>query len=217
VLAARRVHRIFRVGGRETLALQDVSVEVDRGELVALVGPSGSGKSTLIACLAGLDRPDGGTVHLDGQSLTAASEPERARLRARHLGILQQADNLLEHLTVLGNIVLVQRLAGAAVRPDPADLLADVGLEGRGTAYPSRLSGGETARAALAVALANDPPVLLADEPTGELDTAAEGHVLTLLRGCAARGTAVLIASHSPAIAAAADRRIGLIDGRVAP
>ncbi len=215
VLAAQSVHRFFRAGGQETLALQGVSLRLEPGELVVVVGPSGSGKSTLIACLAGLDEPDGGSVHVAGHQLTHRSEPERARLRARHIGVLLQSANLIEHLTVSQNVALVQHLGGDAPRADPAGLLAALGMSPRAGAYPAELSGGETARAGLAVALANDPPVLLADEPTGELDSTTEAQVLELLARITARGVAVLVASHSPAVAAAADRRITLADGRV--
>ncbi|WP_433038350.1 ABC transporter ATP-binding protein [Actinomycetospora sp. CA-053990] len=215
VLTGRDIHRFFRVGGHETLALRGLSITVRRGEMVALVGPSGSGKSTLISCLAGLDRPDGGEIHLAGHRVTGVSETERCRLRARHLGVLRQSDNLVEHLSVAGNIAVAQALGDRPVRPEPHALLGDVGLASRAEARPSRLSGGEAARAALAVALANDPPVLVADEPTGELDGETEAQVLALLRDTVARGVGVLVASHSPAVAAAADRRVHLVDGAV--
>lgn len=215
VLEARSLHRFFRVGGQETLALQGVSLQVEPGEMVAVVGPSGSGKSTLIACLAGLDEPDGGSVHVAGHQLSHRSEPERARLRARHIGVLLQSANFIEHLTVAQNVALVQALAGRPAGTDPAALLATLEVSERGGAYPSRLSGGEAARAALAVAVANDPPILLADEPTGELDSTTEATVLALLARITAGGVAVVVASHSPAVAAAAGRRITLTDGQL--
>lgn len=216
VLEAQSVHRFFRAGEQETLALQGVSLQVQPGELVVVVGPSGSGKSTLIACLAGLDEPDGGSVRVAGFQLTGRGEQDRARLRARHVGVLLQSANLIEHLTVTQNVALVQHLGDDdTARDDPGVLLAELGMSSRADAYPDQLSGGETARAGLAVALANDPPVLLADEPTGELDSATEAQVLDLLARITGRGVAVLVASHSPAVAAAADRRITLSDGRV--
>jgi putative ABC transport system ATP-binding protein len=214
-LDASSLYRFFHAGEEETLALQGVSLTVGRGELVAVVGPSGSGKSTLLACLAGLDEPDGGRVLIEGERLSRRPEPERAALRARRVGVLFQSGNLLDHLTVAENVVLAQRVAG---RPNPgraAGLLEALGLARRAHARPAELSGGETARAGLAVALANDPAVVLADEPTGELDSASEARVLDLLWAHAAAGGAVVVATHSPAVAAAAARTLHLRDGRV--
>jgi len=214
-LDASSLYRFFHAGEEETLALQGVSLTVGRGELVAVVGPSGSGKSTLLACLAGLDEPDGGRVLIEGERLSRRPEPERAALRARRVGVLFQSGNLLDHLTVAENVVLAQQVAG---RPNPgraAGLLEALGLVRRAHARPAELSGGETARAGLAVALANDPAVVLADEPTGELDSASEARVLDLLWAHAAAGGAVVVATHSPAVAAAASRTLHLQDGRV--
>jgi putative ABC transport system ATP-binding protein len=214
-LDASSLYRFFHAGEEETLALQGVSLTVGRGELVAVVGPSGSGKSTLLACLAGLDEPDGGCVLIEGERLSRRPEPERAALRARRVGVLFQSGNLLDHLTVAENVVLAQQVAG---RPNPgraAGLLEALGLARRAHARPAELSGGETARAGLAVALANDPAVVLADEPTGELDSASEARVLDLLWAHAAAGGAVVVATHSPAVAAAASRTLHLQDGRV--
>jgi putative ABC transport system ATP-binding protein len=217
VIEARALHRFYRTGAQETLALRGVSLSVDRGELVAVLGPSGSGKSTLVACLAGLDEPDGGTVEIAGRAMSHQSEQVRTRIRAAAIGMVFQSANLIEHLTVVQNVALVQSLAAAWRRADRVALLDSLGLAHRADAYPSRLSGGEASRAALAVALANQPAVLLADEPTGELDSSAEAEVLTLLRDAAGRGSAVLVASHSPAVAEAADRCITLVDGQVQP
>lgn len=215
VLEARSLYRFFRAGEEETLALRGVSLTVRPGELVAVVGPSGSGKSTLLACLAGVDEPDGGAVRVGGERISHRPERMRARLRADRIGVLYQDRNLLGHLTIEQNIRLAQRIVGGPVCLHPLVLLASLGIGERGAAYPNQLSGGELARAGLAVALANDPIVLLADEPTGELDTATEADVLAVLRGRAAAGTAILIASHSPAVAAIADRIIVLADGQV--
>ena len=214
-LEANSLYRFFRAGDEETLALRGVSLHVAAGEIVAVAGPSGSGKSTLLSLLAGLDEPDGGTVYVHGQRLSHQSEANRARLRARMIGVLFQSGNLLPHLTVTGNIELAQRLADNAARPHIPDLLAGLGMTARAAAYPGELSGGELARAGLAVALANNPAVLLADEPTGELDAHTETQVLDLLRARTEHGVAILVASHSPAVAAAADRVITLSDGRV--
>ena len=216
-LEADSLFRFFHAGDEETLALQGVSLRVAAGQIVAVTGPSGSGKSTLLACLAGLDEPDGGTVRIDGERLSRRSEEARARMRAHSIGMLFQHANLVGHLSVSGNVALTRRLAGARAGEDPIDtLLERCGLAARADALPRQLSGGELARAGLAVALANDPAVLLADEPTGELDSATAGRVLDLLRGRAAAGGAVLLVTHSPEVAAVADREIRLRDGLVA-
>ncbi|HTC80706.1 MAG TPA: ABC transporter ATP-binding protein [Acidimicrobiia bacterium] len=215
VLEARELYRFYHAGGEETLALRGVSLTVDAGEIVAVVGPSGSGKSTLLACLAGLDEPNGGSVLVGGEVMTRRPEPERAGLRARRIGMLFQSANLLETLTVGGNVTLAMRLTGTPEAGRRAALLADLGLSARIGAYPAELSGGEAARAGLAVALANDPVLILADEPTGEVDGPAEATVLSLLRTRTQAGAAVVIVTHSPAVAAAADRTVALLDGGV--
>jgi putative ABC transport system ATP-binding protein len=214
-LQARTLYRFFRAGEEETLALRGVSLTLEPGELVAVAGPSGSGKSTLLSCLAGIDEPDGGAVLVAGQRISHRPEPIRARLRARHIGLLFQSANLFEHLTVRQNVGLAQRLAGRRGGTGIGPLLDSVGLAKRAHAYPGELSGGESVRAGLALALANDPAVLLADEPTGELDSVTETQILDLLLSRAREGMAILVASHSPAVSAAADRVIGLSDGEV--
>jgi putative ABC transport system ATP-binding protein len=207
------LHRFFRIGDDETLALQGVTFTVDAGELVAVAGPSGSGKSTLLGCLAGIDEPDGGLVTIDGERMSGRPEPARAKLRARRIGFVAQSGNLIDHLTVHANVALAQRCTRRPPAIDASDVVRSVGLDARAGALPRTLSGGEAARAALAVALANEPAVLLADEPTGELDGAAEEAVLALLAAAADRGVAVVVASHSAAVAAAAERVLCLRDG----
>jgi putative ABC transport system ATP-binding protein len=219
VLTAHELYRFYHMGDEETAALRGVSLAVHGGEMIALVGPSGSGKSTLMACLAGVDEPDGGHVVVAGARLTRRPESLRAALRARHIGVLLQSGNLIEHLTVAGNIALAQSLAGSregSYRDKPAELLAGVGLAGRAGARPSTLSGGEAARAGLAVALANDPEILLADEPTAEVDGANEERVLELLRHRVEAGRAVVVATHSSRVAAGSDRVVRIVDGRIA-
>ena len=222
VLRARELYRFYRAGDEETLALRGVSLAVPGGKLVTVAGPSGSGKSTLLACLAGLDEPDGGSVYIRETRISHRPEHERSALRARHIGTLFQSANLLEHLTMRRNLELVQLIARAGDRhrdrhrdrPDIDALLDAVGLIRRSGARPSELSGGEAVRAGLAVALANNPDVLVADEPTGELDGKTEADVLRLIRDQADRGTAVVVASHSAAVAAMADEVIQLKDGQ---
>lgn len=216
-IRADGLYRFFRTGAEETLALRGVSLAVQPGETVAVVGPSGSGKSTLLACLAGLDEPAGGMVTVGGERLSHRPESERARVRARRIGVLLQSRNLLPHLDVRSNIRLAQwadRRSAGALSPD--ELLDLVGLGSRRRALPAQLSGGELARAGLAVALCNGPDIVLADEPTGELDGQAEQHVLSLLRERAGRGAALLVVTHSAAVVAIADRVVSLLDGEVA-
>ncbi|MBG6214753.1 putative ABC transport system ATP-binding protein [Cryobacterium sp. CAN_C3] len=213
-IEARDLYRFFRAGEEETLALRGVSLAVSAGEILAVTGPSGSGKSTLLACLAGLDEPAGGSVYVTGLRLSHRPESERAALRAHHIGVLFQTNNLLGHLSITENIELAQRIIKSDV-PSPQEILERVGLANRAAAKPSQLSGGEAARAGLAVALANNPAVLLADEPTGELDGGTERRLLDLLRSHADRGCAVLVVTHSPDVVARADRVIALNDGQV--
>jgi putative ABC transport system ATP-binding protein len=218
VLAAEGLYRFFHDGDDEVVALAGVSVSVEPGEVVAVLGPSGSGKSTLLSCLGGLDEPDGGTVTVQGRQMTRRSERERARLRAELVGVLFQSRNLLEHLTVEGNVTLARRLAcrqRPALVADDDGLLERLGIAHRRHSLPRELSGGETARAALAVACANEPRVLLADEPTGEVDSTTARTVVGLLRSRADDGAGVVVVTHSDAIARVADTVVHLRDGKV--
>jgi putative ABC transport system ATP-binding protein len=214
-LEARSLYRFFHAGDDEVLALRGVSLCVAAGEIVAIVGPSGSGKSTLLACLSGLDEPDGGQVRVSDQVMTRRSERARAALRARSIGVLLQSDNLVGHLDVGANIAAVQRLGGRTDAAHRSHLLERLGLTDRGHALPAQLSGGEAVRAGLAVALANQPSVLIADEPTGELDSDSEQRILELVRAEAANGCAIALATHSDSVAAVADRIVELVDGVV--
>jgi putative ABC transport system ATP-binding protein len=216
VLEASSLYRFFHVGDDETLALQGVSLALEPGQVVAVTGPSGSGKSTLLACLAGLDEPDGGHVTINGTRISRRPEEERARIRGARIGMLFQQLNLVGHLSVTDNVALAQRMGDGSKSADwRREVLERCGIEHRASARPSQLSGGELARAGLAVALANDPPVILADEPTGELDSVTAARVLDLLRERAGAGAGVLMVTHNPAVAAAADHEIRLLDGRV--
>lgn len=212
---AKGLYRFFHNGDAETVALKGVDLSVDAGELVALVGPSGSGKSTLLACLAGLDTPDGGGVEIMGRKLSRISELDRARVRARHIGMLMQSGNLLDHLTVDQNIDLQLFLARRQRHAGISELLGKIGLSQRRRALPSQLSGGETSRAGLAVALAANPSILICDEPTAEVDEATEQSILSLMRAQKVAGTAVLVATHSARLAEMADRVVTIRDGRL--
>ncbi|GIW35176.1 ABC transporter ATP-binding protein [Meiothermus sp.] len=215
VLEAIDLYRFYHVGDEEVRALRGVSLRIEPGELVAVVGASGSGKSTLLACLAGLDEPDGGYVSVAGQRLTRRSEEERAELRARHVGVLLQSDNLFEHLSTLENVQFATLLAHQSPA-GAADWLQRLGLGERLYARPSQLSGGELARAGLAAALAAQPTLLLADEPTAEVDAETEALVLGEMESFCARGGAALISTHSPELARRAGRVLHIRDGRFA-
>lgn len=214
-LEARELYRFYHIGDDETQALRGVSMHVTAGETVAVVGPSGSGKSTLMACLAGLDEPDGGVVLVNGERLTRRAEPSRAGTRARSIGILLQSGNLFDHLTVDQNVELKMGLAGKSDSKRVTEVLALVGVEHRRHAYPNQLSGGEASRAGLAVALGPNPNILLADEPTGEVDAETEKRILSIFDEHRRNGGASLIVSHSDAIAKHADRIVRLSDGKV--
>lgn len=216
VLLAQGLHRFFRRGGEEVAALRDVSLTLLAGDTVAVVGPSGSGKSTLLNLLAGLDDPDGGSVRVAGRPMSHQPASTQARLRGQQIGVLTQSSGLVEHLDVLANL----RLAGSfrPVAPSTGELLGlldAVGLRHRSTARPSTLSGGETARANLAVALSGGPALLLADEPTAEVSRDEETAVLDLLRALQPADGATVLVTHSTAVADSADRVVHLVDGRI--
>ncbi|MDR3369765.1 ATP-binding cassette domain-containing protein [Rhodoferax sp.] len=214
-IEAYELYRFYHSSDVETAALRGVSLQVKAGEFVAIMGPSGSGKSTLLSCLAGLDEPDGGHVEVMGERMSRRSESARARLRAQHVGILMQSGNLFEHLTLGGNIELQMRLSNVydAAGIDP--LLSQVGLDQKRHAYASQLSGGEVARGGLAVALSARPQVLLADEPTAEVDSDTENSIMHQLLQRRQEGMAMLIFTHSKSLASQADRLLTLRDGRL--
>jgi putative ABC transport system ATP-binding protein len=218
-IEADGLHRFYRSGDVEIAALRDVSVRCEPGERIAVVGPSGSGKSTLLGLLAGLDDPDGGVVRVCGQRLSHLPAAASARLRARYVGVLTQANGLLPHLSVLQNVrfaaALRTRGASRLGDPSPEELVDRLGLAPVRTARPQTLSGGETARAGLAVALAGSPTVLLADEPTAEVSAAEEDSLLDLLEQWRPAHGAVVLVTHSPVVAGRADRVLHLVDGRL--
>ncbi len=196
--------------------LRDVSFNVSPGEFVAVVGPSGSGKTTLLGLMAGLDRPSRGSVRLDGTDLAALSEDGRARLRRERIGFVFQAFQLIPTLTASENVRVPVELAGrdGAARAD--ELLARVGLGGRGHHYPTQLSGGEQQRVAVARAFVHSPSILFADEPTGNLDAATGSRIVELLTEMnRERGTTLILVTHDLDLAAKAGRIIRLADGRV--
>lgn len=215
VIAAHALYRFYHVGDDETVALRDVSFSVRAGESVAITGPSGSGKSTLIACITGLDEPDGGHVMLDGQRLTRRPEAERARLRARQIGLLRQSGNLIAHLSLEANLQLQARLAGLSDPRHVEQVIDRLNLGDRRRHLPAALSGGEAVRAGLAVALVASPPILIADEPTAGADADTEDRIIDLLATNRTSGMAVVVATHSERLAGSADRVLRLDDGRL--
>lgn len=218
LLELDRVSRVHHEGGNEVRALDEVSLRVAYGELVAVMGPSGSGKTTLLNLAGGLDTPTGGRVLVAGVDLSSASAEERATLRRRSIGLVFQEYNLVSSLTARENIALPLELDGAPAgeAAEQADALLDaVGLSGRGGQFPDRLSGGQRQRVAIARAVAGSRGLILADEPTGALDSVLGEEVIRLLRSqIGARSGGVLV-THDPRYAAWADRTVFLADGRL--
>lgn len=218
MLRAVGLTRTFTSTGAAVVALQDVSLTVDAGELVAVEGPSGSGKSTLLHLLAGLDRPDDGTVQVGLTCLGDLSETERATFRRRNIGIVLQRPDLLPTLDALDNVAVPAILDGCKPRVARQRAVAQldaVGLTHRGRHRPGELSGGEQQRLCLARALVNRPDIILADEPTATLDSNGTDDLLDLLRAVIADGRAVVLATHDPRAAARAHRSIRLVDGAI--
>jgi putative ABC transport system ATP-binding protein len=219
VLEARGLAKTYDTGGVEVLALRGVDLAIELGEFVAIMGPSGCGKSTLLNLLAGLNRPTAGEVLLDGERIDRLSENELARLRRRKIGFVFQFFNLLPTLSVAENVELPLLLVGRRrrdARRAADELLHILGVGDKQAAAPVQLSGGQQQRVALARALANTPDIVLGDEPTGNLDSAAAREVLGLLRAARDRGQTLLIVTHDARVAAAADRVVTLRDGLVA-
>lgn len=204
-------------GDRVLTILDRIDLSIPRGEMVAILGPSGSGKSTLLALMAGLDQPTSGSISLDGEAIENLGEDQLALLRRRKLGFVFQSFQLLAHQTARENVLLPLELADAPDAEQRAEaLLREVGLGDRGHHYPSQLSGGEQQRVALARAFAARPAILLADEPTGNLDSSNGRRVLDLLLALRREaGTTIVLVTHDPEVAALADRAIHLRDGRI--
>jgi putative ABC transport system ATP-binding protein len=218
VLEARSLAKTYDTGGAKVLALRGIDLTIERGEFVAVMGPSGCGKSTLLNLLAGLDRPTAGEVRLNRERIDQLSETELARLRRRKIGFVFQFFNLLPSLSAVENVELPLLLVGRRrrdARRTAGELLGDLGLGDKHAAAPVQLSGGQQQRVALARALADTPDIVLGDEPTGNLDSAATREVLGLLRAARDRGQTVLLVTHDARVAAAADRVVTLRDGLV--
>jgi putative ABC transport system ATP-binding protein len=217
MIELRDVSKTVTSGSEPLTILYPLTAVIPAGEFVAIVGPSGSGKSTLLGLIAGLDAPTSGSVFIDGTDITKLDEDALARLRGEKIGFVFQFFHLIPSLTALENVAVPMEIAGAtdaAVRA--RRLLEEVGLTGRAHHYPSQLSGGEQQRVALARALANNPPIVLADEPTGNLDSHNGRHIMELLRGIhTARNTTLILVTHDRELAEMADARLVLRDGRI--
>lgn len=220
LLRVKDLRKTHRSGGSAPVAaVRGVDLEVESGEFVAITGPSGAGKSTLLQLLGGLHRPDAGEIHLAGRRVDTMDEAGRAVLRRRKVGIVFQSDNLLSGLTIADNIELPALLAGHPAREARRrrqHLLAELGLSDRTRSAPGSLSTGERQRVALARALVNQPVLLLADEPTGNLDSRSTREVLSLLSRHQRQGGTIVLVTHDARVAASADRVISLFDGQVA-
>ena len=213
-----KVSRTFQVGDQQVLALREVSLSIAASEYIAIMGPSGSGKSTLLNLLGLLDRPSGGRYSLDGRDVTGLNEAEAARVRREKIGFVFQSFHLVPRLTAAANVALPLVLAGVAPaerKRRVAQLLADVGLSARADHLPSQLSGGQLQRVAIARAMSMHPALLLADEPTGNLDRATGREVMGVLEGLNQRGAALIVITHDQEVGARARRRISMEDGRV--
>jgi putative ABC transport system ATP-binding protein len=219
MIELQQVAKTVQSGGRPLTILHPLDLVVPKAQFLAITGPSGSGKSTLLGLIAGLDAPTAGRILIGERDITRLNEDDLARLRSATIGFVFQFFHLIPSLTAVENVMVPMEIAGrtdAAARANA--LLAEVGLTERGHHYPSQLSGGEQQRVALARALSNDPPILLADEPTGNLDMANGQHVMELLLEIrASRGATLVLATHDPALASRADRVLGLRGGRVDP
>jgi putative ABC transport system ATP-binding protein len=218
VLALSHVWRVYEVGDSEVVALRDVSLLIDDGEFVAITGPSGSGKSTLLQIVGLLDRPTQGSVLLDGQDVSTLDDDARTSLRLHTLGFVFQRFHLLASMNAVENVALPLEAAGVPVDDRyrrAAGLLGTLGLGERLSFQPAQLSGGQRQRVAIARALANEPRLILADEPTGELHSEDKANIIGLFRGFHAEGRTIVVVTHDPEVAAAAERRFEIRDGRL--
>jgi len=219
VVSTNSLYKAYQLADAEVEVLKDVNLNVVRGEFVAICGPSGSGKTTLLNLISGIDRPTSGKVIVLGQDLTVQDEDFLAEFRCRNVGFVFQSYNLVSTLTLAENVAFPMewsRKPEAEIEARVAELLETVGLQHRANHFPAQLSGGEQQRVAFARALANDPELILADEPTGNLDTKNGQKITQVLKMLKANGKTVIVATHDPEIMCLADRSLCLEDGRLA-
>jgi putative ABC transport system ATP-binding protein len=219
LIELRNVSKIYHLGGEEIRALDNVSLDIEAGEFISIIGPSGSGKSTLMHIVGCLDSPTHGTIKLDGVEIQNATAYELARLRNRKIGFVFQFFNLLPKLSVLQNVELPMIYSGLSARDRREHAMASlkmVGLENRSKHRPMQISGGQQQRVAIARALVNNPKIVFADEPTGNLDSQTGEHILELFRKLSGEGRTIVLVTHDPEIAAVTPRRIEIRDGKIA-
>ena len=219
IIRTEHAAKTYATGAVSTTALKDVSLEILQGSFTCIVGPSGHGKSTLMHLIGGLDRPTDGKVYIGGMEISGIANSDLARLRGTRIGFVFQFFNLLQGLTAIENVEIAMMLAGVPEREQRVraeELLAQVGLAEKAGSKPSQLSGGQQQRVAIARALANDPDILLMDEPTGNLDSQAEAEILDLLQTLHSQGKTVVIVTHSDEVSRRAQRIIRVKDGLVA-
>jgi len=219
LIELRNVSKIYQLGGEEIRALDDVSLDIDGGEFISIIGPSGSGKSTLMHIVGCLDSPSKGSITLDGTQIENATPRELARIRNQKIGFVFQFFNLLPKLTVLQNVELPMIYSGLPAgkrREHAMEALKMVGLENRSKHRPMQISGGQQQRVAIARALVNNPKIVFADEPTGNLDSHTGERILELFRSLSTRGHTIALVTHDPEIAAVTPRRIEIRDGKIA-
>lgn len=220
MIEMRNINKTYRSELVETRALRELSLQVDAGEFVAITGPSGSGKTTLLNVVGLLETFDSGSLHLDGQDVSRLSDDARSRLRNEKIGFIFQSFNLIPDLNIYDNVdvpLCYRGMRGAERHKRITSALELVGLTSRTRHLPSQLSGGQQQRAAIARAIAGEPRLLLADEPTGNLDTIMAGQVLDLLQQIHQMGTAILMVTHDPQLAARAQRSVHVVDGQISP
>jgi len=218
VITAKGLVKQYGKGAALVKALRGVDLDIPRGSFTCIVGPSGHGKSTLMHLLGGLDHPTSGTITIDGQEISRLDNKKLADLRAKKIGFVFQFFNLLQSLTAIENIETALMLAGVPEKKQKVrakDLLEIVGLEAKADVKPGQLSGGQQQRVAIARALANDPPVLLMDEPTGNLDSQAEAEVMKVIKGLQRQGKTIIFVTHSNEIASKADNLVYVRDGQI--
>ncbi len=219
IIELRDVTKTYTTGAGDLTVLKGITLSVQAGEFVGVVGPSGSGKSTLLNMVTGIDRPTSGEVYVGGEAVHRLSENQLARWRGRTIGVVFQFYQLLPTLTILENVILPMDFCNVYRRRErkrrAMELLEQVGIATHADKLPSALSGGEQQRGAIARALANDPPIIVADEPTGNLDTATAGEVFTLFENLVAQGKTLLVVTHDPVLSRRTQRMVHLLDGRI--